>query len=347
MEAKILNASLDENIIICADVIMSGGLVGVPTETVYGLGANALSGDAVAKIFATKGRHTDNPLIVHVASPADVQIVVREIPDMFRILSNAFWPGPLTLIMKKSDVVPDEVTAGLDTVAVRMPEHPAMLSLIKKSGVPIAAPSANLSGKPSPTKAKHVFDDLFGKIPYVLDGGNCRVGVESTVVDISGDTAQILRPGGVTYEELEKVLGVAPTIYNTALADSDAPRSPGMKYRHYSPKAPLTAILGSPKMSSDFILTHIDDCCNGFKCCGGVHKVAALMFDDFASANPAVVTFGESSDHNDQASRLFDALRQLDSLDADIILAQVPDEKGLGHAVANRILKAAASVQHV
>jgi len=345
LETKILDANLDENIEICAEIIKSGGLVGVPTETVYGLGANALCSDAVVKIFTAKGRQPDNPLIVHIAAPSDVGIIVKDIPAVFYTLSEAFWPGSLTLIMKKCDTVPDSVTAGLDTVAVRMPEHPAMLNLIKKSATPIAAPSANLSGKPSPTKAEHVKRDLYGKIQYVLDGGNCRVGVESTVVDISGDIPQILRPGGVTYEELAGVLDIVE-IYNAAddLA-VDAPRSPGMKYRHYAPKAQVIAVVGSPEKTAKHIRQRFEKFGKGPKSSEKSKKIAALMFDDFAAENQSIVTFGAYADHNAQASGLFDSLRKLDNMNAEVIYAQVPDEKGLGFAVANRILKAATTVE--
>jgi L-threonylcarbamoyladenylate synthase len=354
LETKILDANIEKNVELCADVLKSGGLIGVPTETVYGLGANALSSDAVMNIFSTKGRQPDNPLIVHIALPADVSLVVREVPPAFEILTKEFWPGPLTLVMKKSDAVPDSVSAGLDTVAVRMPEHSVMLRLIEKSGVPIAAPSANISGSPSPTKAEHVFNDLLGKIPYVLDGGDCRIGVESTVVDITGEVAQILRPGGVTYEELVKVLGAVEVYAPSNSSEVTAPRSPGMKYRHYSPKAPIIAVVGSAEKSAEFIRTNM---VGGCKCANhseidtrfaeNPKKIAALMFDDYSFDNPAVVCFGDCSDHKAQAANLFDSLRRLDSLDYNVILAQVPEQKGLGVAVANRILKAATVVENV
>jgi len=347
METKILQANIDENIELCADIIKTGGLVGVPTETVYGLGANALDGDAVSKIFTTKGRQPDNPLIVHIGAPSDVEIVVRNVPEVFHKLADAFWPGPLTLIMKKSETVPDSVTAGLDTVAVRMPEHTAMLSLLEKSGTPIAAPSANLSGGPSPTKAEHVQRDLSGKIQYVLDGGNCRVGLESTVVDISRDVPQILRPGGVTAEELAGVLGTIEIYKASDDSSSEAPRSPGMKYRHYAPKAQITAVVGDPRKTAEFIHRRFEDSNNAYENKEKAKKIAALMFDDFAEKNPMVVTFGVSNDYNTLASLLFESLRQLDKLDADVIYAQVPEEKGLGFAIANRILKAATSVEYL
>lgn len=341
METRILDADLDDNIELCADIIRSGGLIGIPTETVYGLGANALDADAVSGIFAAKGRQPDNPLIVHIASLSDINLIVRDVPDVFMVLSDAFWPGPLTLIMKKSEAVPDVVTAGLDTVAVRMPGHPVMIRLIEKSGTPIAAPSANLSGKPSPTKAEHVSRDLFGKIPYILDGGSCRVGIESTVVDISGDIPQILRPGGVTSEELAQILGTIETYNAMGVSEPDAPRSPGMKYRHYSPKAPMTALVSPPEVSAEYIRHRFDEICRDSENSLTSKKIAALMFDDFAIEHPSVVTFGMCTDYLTQAFRLFDALRKLDSMNADEIFAQVPEQKGLGFAVANRVLKAA------
>ena len=328
METKILDANSDEHIELCAGVIRRGGLVALPTETVYGLGANALDERAVAGIFAAKGRQQDNPLIVHVASLDDIEPLVAETPDVFERLAERFWPGPLTLVMRKSEKVPDNVTAGLDTVAIRMPEHPAAQALIRACGCPIAAPSANPSGKPSPTTAKHVLNDLDGKIAYILDGGSCRVGLESTVLDISGEVPRILRPGGVTYDDLRAVLGAVEIDRPSA---TETPRSPGMKYRHYAPKAPLTAVLGPPAKSAEYIKKRLGD------------NTAALMFDDCAFDHPRVVTFGASEDYAAQAAHLFDALRMLDGMDVSEILAQTPDENGLGHAVANRIKKAAGS----
>ena len=328
METAVLDAENPEHIELCADVIRGGGLVAFPTETVYGLGANALDERAVAEIFFVKGRQEDNPLIVHVASQKDVLPLVIKIPDVFELLAETFWPGPLTLVLKKSQSVPDNVTAGLDTVAVRMPDHPAALALIRACGTPIAAPSANPSGFASPTKAIHVKNDLDGRILYILDGGDCRVGLESTVLDISGAVPRILRPGGVTVDELKSVLNAVDA---EGAAQAGAPRSPGMKYRHYSTKAPLTAVIGPPARTAAYIESYISG------------KAAALMFDDFSFDNPRVVTFGSSGDHTSQAARLFGALRKLDSMDISAIYAQTPSEDGLGHAVANRIRKAAGN----
>jgi len=327
LETIILDAN-EFNIKLCSDVLQSGGLVAFPTETVYGLGANALDEKAVAGIYSAKGRQEDNPLIVHIASPGDVKPLVVNIPDAFEPLVRIYWPGPLTLVMLKSDIVPDNVTAGLDTVAVRMPEHPVAQSLIQAFGCPVAAPSANPSGKPSPTKAKHVFNDLKGKIPYVLDGGDCRVGLESTVLDITSEIPIILRPGCVTYEQLKGILGVVDI---AGTEDVKVPASPGMKYRHYAPRAPLIAVVGSPDKTAEYIAKHIDA------------DMAALMFDDFIFSHPNVVTFGSSKDYATQASRLFNALRKIDDLTSTSIFAQVPPEEGLGSAVANRLKKAAGN----
>jgi len=328
VDTIILDAREQKNIELCADVIKSGDLVAIPTETVYGLGANALDEKSVAKIFEIKGRPEDNPLIVHIASIDEVKPLVKNIPGVFQRLADKYWPGPLTLIMKKSSIIPDNVTAGLDTVAIRMPVHPAALALIRTFGGPVAAPSANPSGKPSPTKASHVLNDIGGKIRYILDGGDCEVGIESTVLDISGETPKILRPGRVTYDELKSVLGKVET---PGTGEVEKPASPGMKYRHYAPKAPLTAVIGSPEKTAKYIKENMD------------YDAAALMFDDHALSNPKIVTFGNSDDYSAQASRLFDALREVDKMGASVIYAQVPKEEGLGTAVANRIKKAAGS----
>jgi len=333
METVILDANKPENIELCAAVLKNGGAVAIATETVYGLGADALDKDAIDGIFAIKGRQRDNPLIVHVASVDDIKPLVSDIPSLFEPLANRFFPGPLTLIMKKSDAVPHNVTAGLDTVAVRMPEHPAALALIKAFGGPIAAPSANPSGRPSPTKAVHVLNDINGKIPYILDGGDCKVGIESTVLDISGNLPKVLRPGAVTYDNLREFFSDAGVAWSDdAGYDADiqeTPMSPGMKYRHYSPKSPLTAVAGLPDDTAKYITAHMDN------------DSVALMFDDYYFSHPNVISFGHSRDFSAQAARLFDALREADGIGSSVIYAQVPQEDGLGLAVANRIKKAA------
>jgi len=335
-KTKILDAENFRSIERCARIIRKGGVVAFPTETVYGLGANALDESSVSSIFSIKGRPEDNPLIVHVSSVECALQLARNVPDTFESLTRKYWPGSLTLIVQKSNIVPDNVTAGLDTVALRMPAHPAALALIQTFGGPIAAPSANPSGKPSPTKAVHVLNDIGGKIPYIIDGGDCLVGIESTVLDISGDTPRVLRPGFIQFEWLQGILGAvdiadasATDAADTGAQADETPMSPGMKYRHYAPKAPLTAVTGLPEATAEYITQHIND------------NTAALMFDDYALPHKNVVTFGSSGDYNAQASRLFDALRTLDSMDTSAIFAQLPNDEGMGLAVANRIKKAA------
>ena len=234
-----------------ADIIKSGGLVAMPTETVYGLAANALDGKAVAKIFKAKGRPMDNPLIVHISDISQIYPLVREFPEKAKILAEKFWPGPFTIILPKSDIIPDEVSAGLDTVAIRFPSNKIAQALISKS-MPLAAPSANLSGSPSPTNARHVFDDMNGRINAIIDGGECEVGVESTVITLSTDTPRLLRPGGITVEQLRKAIGnviIDDAVLNP-LKSGEKAASPGMKYKHYAPKAHIILLEGS---DSDFI----------------------------------------------------------------------------------------------
>lgn len=247
--------AMDERVLeSCAGVLRSGGLVAFPTETVYGLGANALMPDAVKRIFEAKGRPQDNPLIVHVSRPEAVPPLVREIPHAAARLMEVFWPGPLTLLFAKSDLVPDVVTAGLDTVAIRMPDHPVAQRLLDAAGVPVAAPSANISGRPSPTTFEATAADLAGKVDVIVDGGPAGIGVESTVLDISGPVPKVLRPGGLSVEELEHVLGrveVAPEA-----AAGETPPSPGMKYRHYAPKADVYLAHGSAKEQAQSIRLH-------------------------------------------------------------------------------------------
>jgi len=328
LETIILDANNSDNITLCASILRDAGLVAFPTETVYGLGADALEENAIAKIFSVKGRQEDNPLIVHVASIDDVKPLVKNIPEIFEPLVKQYWPGPLTLIMEKSSIIPNNVTAGLDTIAIRMPEHPAALALISAFGRPVAAPSANPSGMPSPTRALHVLHDLDGKIPYILDGGDCRVGVESTVLDITNKIPKILRPGSVTYDELRYVL-VDVDIIGTEVVDK--PSSPGMKYRHYAPKAPLIAVIGSPDETAEYIASRLGD------------DVAALMFDDYSLSHSNVVSYGDSEDFLTQASCLFDALRKLDNMGMSAIYTQLPQEIGLGATIANRLKKAAGN----
>ncbi len=312
-----------------AKILAEGGLVAFPTETVYGLGANALNEQAVGNIFLAKGRPQDNPLIVHVSDREMLKQVVKTIPLEAERLMDAFWPGPLTIIFEKSELISKTVTAGLDTVAVRMPSHPAALALIKKSGVPVAAPSANLSGSPSTTRAEHVIADLSSKVDYIIDGGACQVGLESTVLDLTGEMPQILRPGGVGLEALQEVLGTVS--YEPALKDSRAvPKSPGMKYRHYAPKAALYLVENGQRNRIENSLTTYQKAGKktGVLSCSG----------DFAA--DFVLHCGV--DAAEYARNLFDMLRKMDELGAEVILAELPaDSGGIVPALKNRLLKAA------
>lgn len=325
-----------------AHVIKSGGLVAFPTETVYGLGANAFDENALERIYKAKGRPSDNPLIVHVADIEKVSELVRKMPPIAKKLMEAFWPGPLTLIMPKSDKVPFIITAGLDTVAVRMPSNAIALELIKKSGVPVAAPSANSSGKPSPTLAGHVISDLSGRIDIIIDGGSTRVGVESTVLDITVDPPVILRPGGITREQLQQVLGkVDQETSVSPLPMETRPRSPGMKYRHYAPNAVLLLIQGCPGRVAEEISRRAELYNNDG------NYVGILTTDESASLyEPSLYTFckflslGSGNRPESLAANLFKRLREFDEAGVDVILAETPDARGIGQAVMNRLLKA-------
>ncbi|MBE7048053.1 MAG: threonylcarbamoyl-AMP synthase [Ruminococcaceae bacterium] len=328
---KIIQVKDDLSVIDeAAALLAQGGLVAFPTETVYGLGANVLDEEAVRRIFQAKGRPQDNPLIVHVCNREMLCRVVKEIPQKADALIRAFWPGPLTIILEKSNWIPVSVTAGLATVAVRMPSHPAALRLIEKSGVPIAAPSANISGTPSTTRAAHVIADLTGKVDYIIDGGMCQVGLESTVIDLTGEEPQILRPGGVSFEELQEVLG--KVAYEPALQDSrQVPKSPGMKYRHYAPKAEL--MLVEPKQRESIPTIFAEKKTLG-------KKTGLLCCSDETYQADVVINCGSSAAI--YAQRLFDSLRRMDEEGVDFILAELPeDEGGIVPALKNRMLKAA------
>ncbi len=309
--------------------LRDGGLVAIPTETVYGLGASAFDEEAIAGVFRAKGRPQDNPLIVHISNRDMLSQVVKSVPPRAELLMDAFWPGPLTMIMEKSDAIPMSVSAGLSTVAVRMPAHPAALALIDKSGVPVVAPSANLSGSPSTTRASHVIADLSGKVDYIVDGGPCRVGLESTVLDLTCDVPQILRPGGISLEALKMVLG--EVVYEPALKDSrQTPKSPGMKYRHYAPKAELFLVdVGYEERLEALVSAYRNK----------GKKTGVLTAGQVADAD-YVIDCGE--DAESYARELFDALRRMDDLGAEVILAQLPkDSGGIVPALKNRMLKAA------
>ncbi len=329
-----LSPQEDESAIkTAADLILQGEVVGMPTETVYGLAANALNGDAVAKIFHAKGRPQDNPLIVHIADFEQIYDLCPAVPPQAKLLAEAFWPGPLTMIVPKGDCIPNEVSCGLGTVGIRLPSHPLARDLIRAAGVPLAAPSANTSGRPSTTTAEHVLRDMDGKIAAILDGGPCGVGVESTVVTLALDKPRLLRPGGITLEQLETVLGeveVDRALFEK-IGDDVEVSAPGMKYRHYAPKAPVTVVRGDPQKTADYIAEHI----NG--------PTGVLCFDEYQDRFPtcAVECFGSQSDLAAQAREVFDRLRAFDETDVQQIWAQCPSDEGLGLAVANRIKKAA------
>lgn len=329
----IITPPTDEAIERAGEIIKEGGLVAMPTETVYGLAANALDGKAVKSIYAAKGRPSDNPLIVHISKKEQWSALVEQIPEEAEALANAFWPGPLTVILKKSELIPPETSGGLETVAVRMPSNSIARRVIDAAGVPLAAPSANLSGRPSPTRAQHVIDDLDGKINMIIDGGECEVGVESTVVTLAVDEPTLLRPGGVTVEMLESVLGtvkIADAVIHE-LPKGETAASPGMKYKHYAPKAEVTLVKGDIERFISILKEHKGE------------KPAALCYDDDLPllSGFTALSFGREDDPAEQANDLFNALRELDELGAKTVYARLPSLQGLGLAVYNRLVRAA------
>lgn len=338
MTTQVLPAD-DAALALSAKLLREGQLVAFPTETVYGLGANALDAQAVLNIFAAKGRPADNPLIVHIHDRSQLAPLC-EVPPLAEKLMDAFWPGPLTLIMPRKPAVPDAVTAGLDTVAVRMPSHPVAAALLRACELPIAAPSANRSGKPSPTTAQHVLEDMDGRIPLILDGGSCDVGLESTVVDVCHGAPCILRPGGITKDMLEAVLGeveIAGSVLRP-LQDGEAARSPGMRYKHYSPDGQVTLVEGA---EADVVAAldalYRDADANG-------HHACVMCFTEHVAAlshcHPHDIG---SKDHPEEvAQRLFDTLRRLDTEGMDVIFSEVVPPEGVGLAVMNRLGRAAA-----
>lgn len=331
MKTLYLKADEKDSAKISAKILKDGGLVAIPTETVYGLAANALDPEAVKSIFAAKGRPQDNPLIVHVSSLEQAEGLVEKMDERAYALAESFWPGPLTIIMKKSDIVPEVVTAGLDTVAIRMPSHPFAVELIRLSGVPFAAPSANSSGKPSPTNASHVAQDMDGKIDAIVDGGECEVGVESTVITLATEIPTLLRPGGVTPEELEEVLGeisISHAVYEK-LNEGERVQSPGMKYKHYAPSAQVTIIKGSFDNYKKFLASQRDEVC-------------AVCFEGEGSNFKKFIEYGVEGDADTQAHRLFDALREVDEMGCERAFVRCPEVTGVGLAVYNRLLRSAA-----
>ena len=325
---------IEEKISAAAKILREGGLVGIPTETVYGLAANGLDPVAVKRIFEAKGRPQDNPLILTIPGQQWLPRFCKDIPPLAYVLARKFWPGPLTMILKcRKDVVPDIITAGLDTVAMRCPNHPVTLAIIREAGIPVAAPSANTSGRPSCTTAQDVLEDMDGKIEGVVDGGPCTVGVESTILDLTCEPPRLLRPGGLPLEALEQLIG--PIAVDKAVVSplqaGEQPKAPGMKYRHYAPKAPVTVFTGAPEASAREISRRAGP------------TTGIICFDEFAHLFPTqeVHTLGPSNDKLAQAQRVFDALRTFDNSDVTEILAQCPDSRGLGLAVGNRLKKAA------
>lgn len=316
-----------------AAILRRGGLLGIPTETVYGLGADALNEDAVSCIFLAKGRPQDNPLIIHVPDASWLERYCRDVPPAAYRLAERFWPGPLTMILPRRDIVPLQTTGGLETVGVRCPNHPVTLAIIEAAGVPIAAPSGNTSGRPSPTTAAHMIEDMDGRIDGIVDGGPCTVGVESTIIDLTVTPPRLLRPGGLPLESLRQVLGevAVDKAVTGLLAAGERPRAPGMKYRHYAPHAPVTVVTGAPERSARRIQGLLSD------------TAGVICFDEYAPLFPGHIIhkLGPAADKSAQARHVFDALRTFDGTDVTEIFAQCPDDGGLGLAVANRLKKAA------
>ncbi|HJC00769.1 MAG TPA: threonylcarbamoyl-AMP synthase [Candidatus Flavonifractor merdavium] len=316
-----------------AELLRRGGLLGIPTETVYGLGADGLNPQAVSHIFEAKGRPQDNPLILHIPTADWLERYCADIPPAAYVLAERFWPGPLTMILKRKPIVPDAVTAGLDTVGMRCPAHPVCRAIIAAADRPVAAPSGNTSGRPSPTNMADMLEDMDGKIDGIVDGGPCTVGVESTIIDLTEQPPRLLRPGGVTLEELGQALGevaVDPAV-TRLMGAGEQPRAPGMKYRHYAPKAPVTVVRGTPADAARYIRRHLDD---------GDGVICFNEFVPLFEGHP-VEPIGPKDDPAEQARRVFEALRYFDGTDVVHIWAQCPDTAGIGLAVSNRLNKAA------
>lgn len=323
----------NKTIELACNLLKQGEVVAVPTETVYGLAGNCTNPEAIKKIFKAKGRPADNPLIVHISNLDMLKKLVKEIPNDALVLAECFWPGPLTMIMKKSNMVCKESCAGLDSVGIRMPAHPLALEIIEKSGIAFSAPSANISGKPSPTNANDVFEDMSGKIPLVLDGGECEAGVESTVLSLITDIPTILRPGVITKEQLEKVLNKPVAVakgVTEGVNQNEIVLSPGMKYKHYSPNAKVIILKGSFDKFNEYVKTHKSS--NSF----------ALCFDDEQQLlDVPAVCYGKQNDPKTQAKKLFSALRELDKKGAEIVFARCPETTGISLAVYNRLIRSA------
>ena len=324
----------EESIALAAKLLQQGELVALPTETVYGIAADARNGEAVKKIFEAKGRPQDNPLIVHICGMEMLHGIVSEVPERAKKLAAAFWPGPLTMVMPRGPEVSEVTCAGLDTVGVRMPSHPVVQAVIKASGVAFAAPSANLSGKPSPTNAQDVFTDMDGRLPLILDGGECDVGVESTVVSVVGDKPTLFRPGHITLEDLERALGEEVEVSKAILEklpEGAVVRSPGMKYKHYAPKADVTLLNGTFEQFKAYVDAHADQ------------NPSCLCFTGEAEKlGVPCVEYGREGDGADQAKHIFRSLRALDEQGDAVVYARCPQKDGLSMAVYNRLIRAAA-----
>lgn len=342
MDTRVVKIDVDdideERLKEAGRIIKEGGLVAFPTETVYGLGGDALQADSSRKIYAAKGRPSDNPLIVHIAQLEDLEKIVREVPEEARLLAEAFWPGPLTMILNKNELVPYETTGGMETVAIRMPSHPVALAFIRESGGFVAGPSANTSGKPSPTLAEHVALDLDGKIPMILDGGEVGIGIESTIVDLTEEIPTILRPGYITLEMVRGILCNAKMDPGIIDADSTKkPKAPGMKYKHYAPKADLVLVDGE----QDKVVNKINELTEQLVKQG--KKVGIIGTDETAANYKAgeVLSIGARDDEEAIAKHLYRILREFDDMDVDQIYSESFATQGIGQAIMNRLLKAA------
>ena len=334
MKTLFLDGKKPETAAVAAKILAGGGLVALPTETVYGLGANGLDEQAVAKIFEAKGRPGDNPLILHVARPEDMERFCRDIPPEAYALAEKFWPGPLTMVLPARENVPRRTTGGLSTVAIRCPATEITRNIIALAGVPIAAPSANLSGKPSTTTAQHVLDDHDGRIDAIVDGGACRVGVESTIVDLTEERPRLLRPGGISPEQLREVLGdlEVDKAVTGSIAGDAVVKAPGMKYRHYAPQAPVVIVEGSREKAAQYIHRHFEP------------GDRVLCFEEELSLylGCAPLAYGREADPMSLSAGLFAALRELDDERVHRIFARCPQGGGVSYAVRNRLRKAAA-----
>ena len=334
MNTLLLSAEDNQTPLIAAEMIRKGELVAIPTETVYGLGANGLSEAAVAKIFEAKGRPQDNPLILHICGAEQIELFCHHIPQKAYDLAEKFWPGPLTIVLPARESVPKRTTGGLSTVAVRCPDNNVTREIIRLSGVPIAAPSANISGKPSTTTAEHVLHDHNGKIAAVVDGGPCRVGVESTIVDLTEERPRLLRPGGITPEQLVEVLGdlVVDKAVTGQIDKDEVVKAPGMKYRHYAPAEPVVIVSGSREKAAEYIRAHFEP------------GDRVLCFEEelplYEGCNP--LSYGQEADVNTLSAGLFAALRELDDPGIHQVYARCPVGGGVAYAVQNRLKKAAA-----